>query len=968
MDWGWPQVRLLGPVDVVVQGVPLPVPGVRRKSVLAVLALHPGVVVSFSRLVDLIWADLPPATAVNTLQRHVSYLRGVLGDRGAIVACSPGYLLDVPGDAIDVTRAVRLVRRGAALSDPARRAAVLREALEIWRGPALSDVTEVAWLRDQAYRLDRLRLDAVESLVEARLALGEHAQLVPELEQLAVEYPFRERFHQQLMLALYRGGRQAEALAAVRRFRETIGAELGLDPGPGLRDLETAILRQDSVLDAPPPASLATTAWTWLVPAQLPHAVPAFAGRMNEMARLDSFLPGAGAAGVKATEATVAVLSGAAGVGKTALAVRWARRVMAQFPDGQLYVNLRGFDPAGPVLEPVTALRVFLDALGVPAQRIPVTSEAQVGLYRSVLAGRRVLIVADNARDEEQVRPLLPGTAGCLVLVTSRTRLPGLVAAEGARTVPLDLPSVAEARDMLTERLGVARTAAEPGAIDQLINACARLPLALAVVAARAELDPTLPLTALAAQLRGTPSTLDAFDSGDPATDVRGVFSWSYRVLSGPAARLFRLLGRCPGPDVSPALAASVAGLPPAEVRPLLAELIRAHLLTEPRPGRIGFHELLRAYAMELSDRYDSPAEQAVVRHRFLDHLLHTAEAGATLITPSRDPLDLAAPLDGVRPEAFPDRDRTLAWFADEHPLLLATMAREPDGFDRHTWQLGWALYCACYARGYWRDNHQIQQSALHAAQRIDDRNGQAHSHRSLSNVYIDLGQLADAERHNRAALDLFEQVGDSAAAAGRYLNLGLIAERRAGPHEAIRHTERAYDLYSATGHRTGQAHALNNLGDLYRRLGDHQTALDHCRQALAILAQPRDHRILVAIWDSLGMLYFDSGDRDRAWACFRRAIMLCRRAGDRFTEASTYVNLGDCHDRAGNPFEAQRAWRRALTTLNELGDDAAAQLRRQLQARPASGPGRTNGTGAAGPAGPRRRRPMSRGFRVPHR
>jgi DNA-binding SARP family transcriptional activator/tetratricopeptide (TPR) repeat protein len=964
MGWSGLQVRLLGPVDVVVHGVPLSVSGARRKSLLAVLALHPGAVVGSSRLIDLIWADRPPATAVNTLQRHVSYLRGVLGGPDAIVARSPGYLLDVSAEATDAARAARLVRRGAMFGDPARRAADLRQALEMWRGPALSDVTEVAWLRDQAHRLEELRLDAIEALMEAQLSVGEHAQVVPELEQLATEYPFRERFHQQLMLALYRGGRQADALAVVRRFRETIGAELGLDPGPALRDLEAAILRQDKVLDAPAPASLATSESAWLVPAQLPLVVPAFAGRANEVARLDSFLPPPGEGSLAAT---VAVLSGAAGVGKTALAVHWARRVVERFPDGQLYVNLRGFDPAGPVLESATALRMFLDALGVPAQRIPVTVDGQVGLYRSVLAGRRVLIVADNARDEEQVRPLLAGTAGCLVLVTSRTRLPGLVAAEGARTIQLDLPSVAEAGDMLTRRLGEQRTKAEPDAVDQLINACARLPLALAVVAARAELDPTLRLTALVAQLRDTSSTLDAFGSGDPATDVRAVFSWSYRILSGPAARLFRLLSRCPGPDVSPALAASVAGLPLAEVRPLLAELTRAHLLTEPRPGRVGFHELLRAYAMELSDCHDSPAEQGSARHRFLDHLLHTAEAGARLVMPSRLPMELAATFDGVRPEALADRDRALAWFAEERPLLLATMAREPDGLDRHTWQLGWALYCAFYARGHWHDNREIQQFALRAARRIDDRTGQAYSHRSLSCIGIELGQLTDAERHSRAALDLFDETGNLVATAALRLNLGIIAERQGALHEAVRHTERAYDLCRAIGQRIGQAHALNNLGWLHVRLGDHRMALDQCRRALAILDQLGDRKSLASVWDSLGAVYSDTGERERARACYRRAIMLCRKAGDRFTEADIYINLGDRLDRVGNPARAQRAWRRALTILDDLDHDGAADLRRRLQSLPASDPGRANATNAPGRALPRRG-PTTRRFRVPHR
>jgi len=481
-------------------------------------------------------------------------------------------------DGTDVREVERLLRQAPQSPEPAEVARGLHRALNLWRGRPLADVTGVAWLEEQAERLDLLWLRVRQALSEARLAAGEHAQLVPELEQIAADHPLDERVHGQLMLALYRSGRQADALAVYHRLRHTLDEELGIDPGQALRDLETAILRQDPALSAP--AAAATLAAPPApVPAQLPSAVPAFTGRTAELARLDA-LAGldAGAAGAglgPATPATVAIcaVSGTAGVGKTALAVHWAHRVAGRFPDAQLYVNLRGFDPAGAALDPGQALRGFLDAFGVPTARIPADLDAQAGLYRSLLAGKRVLVVLDNARSAEQVRPLLPGAPGCLAIVTSRDQLAGLVATEGARPLALDLLTAADARKLLVRRLGADRAVGEPEAVEAIITACARLPLALTIAAARAATSPGFPLAAIAAELQESGSALDPVDGGDLATDVRAVFSWSYHALSAGAARLFRLLGLHPGPDIPITGAASLAGIPPGQARTVLPVL-----------------------------------------------------------------------------------------------------------------------------------------------------------------------------------------------------------------------------------------------------------------------------------------------------------------------------------------------------------------------------------------------------------
>jgi len=519
------QVRLLGPVDVVVDGRPRPVRGLRRQAVLATLALHSGEVVSTGKLADVVWGKTAPPTAANTLQSHMSFLRSVLGSRAAILARPPGYVLDLGDDHTDVQLAEQFLRQGTQSADPVRGTRLLQDALALWRGQPLADVAGLEWLEEQAERLDLLGVRVKRALLTARLAAGEHAQLVPDLEQMAADHRLDEQIHAELMLALYRSARQADALAAYQRLRRTLSEELGIDPGQPLRDLEVAILRQDPALDAPAPVSL-TARPAVPVPAQLPPAVPAFIGRDTELASLDALLP----ATVQATAAgpatvVIAALSGTAGVGKTALAVHWAHRAAAQFPDGQLYVNLGGFDPGGAAMQPSEALRGFLDALGVSAARIPESLSAQAGLYRSLLAGKRVLVVLDNAKDAGQARPLLPGSPGSLAIVTSRNQLTGLVATDGASALTLDLLGSADARRLLASRLGSRRVAGEPEAVDVIIAGCARLPLALTIAAARAAASPGFPLAVLATELREATRALDPLNGGDPATDVRAVFS-----------------------------------------------------------------------------------------------------------------------------------------------------------------------------------------------------------------------------------------------------------------------------------------------------------------------------------------------------------------------------------------------------------------------------------------------------------
>jgi DNA-binding SARP family transcriptional activator len=441
------------------------------------------------------------------------------------------------------------------------------------------------------------------------------------------------------------------------------------------------------------------------VPAQLPLEAPGFSGRQYELGELHAALPATDSD--EDESVPVVVISGTAGVGKTALAVRFGHQVARHFPGGQLYVNLHGVDPGAP-MEPAVALRFFLDALGAPPHRIPSGTEGRAALYRSLLDGKRVLIVLDNARNAAQVRPLLPGSPGCLVLVTSRNQMGGLVAAEGAVPLTLDVLSHAEAHEMLARRLGRDRVAAEPEAADEIISSCARLPLALAIAVGRAAGRRTRPLAELAAELRdarGSGLRLDALEPDDAVTDVRAVLSWSYDQLPPTAARMFRLLGLHPGPDISLSAAASLAGMARAEAGSVLRELTRTHMVAEHMPARFAFHDLLRAYAVDQAERHDTAYERRAAVHRVLDHYLHTAMAVSVRFSPHRAPLRLPAPQPGVLPADVADKEQATAWFDAEVPVLLALIGyADAHGFDGHVWQLAWTLGPFFNRRGRWRD------------------------------------------------------------------------------------------------------------------------------------------------------------------------------------------------------------------------------------------------------------------------
>jgi tetratricopeptide (TPR) repeat protein/transcriptional regulator with XRE-family HTH domain len=666
------------------------------------------------------------------------------------------------------------------------------------------------------------------------------------------------------------------------------------------------------------------------VPRQLPAAVAGFTGRAAELAVLARMLDEAGA-GSPGT-VVISAIGGTAGVGKTALALQWAHQAAARFPDGQLYVNLRGFGPTGIPVAPGEAVRGFLDALGVPPERIPRQAEAQGGLYRSLLAGKRMLIVADNAGDEEQVRPLLPASPGSLVLVTSRNQLSGLAAADGARLLRLDVLSHGEAVQMLTARFGASRAAAEPGAVAEIAGLCACLPLALAVAAACAVARPIFALDDLAAELRDGTGRLDALDAGDPAASVRAVFSWSYRQLSPQSARMFRLLGLHPGPDITVPAAASLAAAARSEARRLLGELTRAHLISEHVPGRYAFHDLLRAYAAAQARDTDRETERGEAIGRVLDHYLHTAAHSVNMIDPGYEQVPLAPPRPGTAPEQLVGRRQSMAWFEAEHQVLLAaaTLAAEPTS-DSHAWQLPWAITPYLRPRGYFQELAAIQRPALAAAIRLGDIGGQAVAARLLADACLDLGDDDQALGYCSVGLELYRRLGNRLGEAKIHQSLGVLEGRQGHYADALGHDEHALRLYQAIGNKAGQADALNDTGCDYAQRGDYERARACCQQALA-LSQEVSHRHLEgAVWDSLGYIEHHLSNFGEATACYQRSLDIMRELGDRFHEGDVLSRLGDTHLAAGDLLRARQAWQDALAILEGIQHPDAKQVRAKL-------------------------------------
>jgi DNA-binding SARP family transcriptional activator len=945
------QFRILGPLEVRGPDGGRLVPNRRKERVLlGAFLLSPNELVTRAALVDALWGPSPPRSATANLHSYVADLRRLFGGP-RLVAERGGYrLVAGPGelDAAEFERLAGEGRRALRAGDQATAAERLARALSWWRGPVLEGIELPDTLEPARARLEGARLDTLEASIEARLALAgttdaaprsaadtdlaatdlaaadlaaadlatadsAAADLAAELEGLVRQYPLREQLWGQLMRALAAAGRRADALAAYQRLAGVLDTELAATPGPRLRQLHERIRTLDT---APTPAPAPARRADRMPPRQLPADLATFAGRAAQLRDLDQLLPGGSGGAV-----SIAAISGPAGMGKTTLAVRWAHRNASHFPDGQLYVNLRGFAPGGPVGSD-EALRGFLAALGVPPREVPAGLDGQAALYRSLVADRRVLVVLDNAADAGQVRPLLPAGAGCLALVTSRNQLAGLLTQDGAHPLGLELPSTAEAGELLARRIGAGRVESESGAAAAIIDRCGRLPLALAIVATRAALRPDLPLAAVAAELAGT-APLDALADGD-GTDLRTVISWTYQLLSPAAARLLRLLAVHPGPDITAAAATSLAAAPAGAA---LAELAAVSLLAECHPGRYAMHDLLRAYAGELAgDR-----EQAATR-RVLDHYLRSAHAAALLVEPHRPPIQLPPAAAGVRPEQPADPGAALAWFDAERAvlgqsLLLATR----EGFPGHACQLAWSLAEYLERQGRNQDWLAASEVAVAAAARLGDPAVLADAYRRLAGARAKTGDVAGAGADLGRALALFEQVGATAETGQVYLNLASMAEAQEEYAVALEHAEHSMALFQAAGDEVRAANARGAAGWYLALLGRHEPAMVSCRAALEAHQRLGNRSSEAVTWDTIGYLHQMRGEYPEAIDCYRRAAGMFRELGIRNIEWMALDRLGDTCRLAGDRVGARAAWQRAVRILTDLEHPALDRVRAKL-------------------------------------
>lgn len=659
-------------------------------------------------------------------------------------------------------------------------------------------------------------------------------------------------------------------------------------------------------------------------PRQLPKANRNFAGREHELKALASLHKQ-----VTGADGTVVIsaMEGSPGIGKTALALFWSHQVADYFPDGQLYVNLRGFGQTGHRVQPEEALHHFLTALRVPPDRIPTDVDQRAATYRSMLARKRILVVLDNAYDADTVRPLLPGSPTCMAIVTSRNAMTGLVA-EGASALRLDLLPPDEARELLIRYLGCERVEREPSAVDELIRRCAGLPLALTVVAARAEMRPTATMRDLCDELveRG----LDALATGDPATTVESVFSWSYAHLSVPTQRMFRLLGIHGGPDISLPAAASLAGISIEDAHTALSALTQAHLVEQPARNRFTFHDLLREYAARLAHQIDTQKDRREARLRVLDHYLHSGHTAALLLNEARPKLALTALAPGTTPEHLTTSEQALTWFTTECAVLLAAVPQAARyRFDSHAWQIAWTLADFLDRQGRWDDMIASHQIALNAVQRLGDRDGEARTRGGLGRAHRRLGSYDDALTHFQELRHLFELLGNTSGQARAHRSIAQIHEDQSRYHEALHHAEQALALADDP---LGQAGALNQMGWYHAQLGNYQQALYHSETALDLYkkvnGEPHGE---AAAWDTCGFAHHHSGHHPVAISCYNQAVHLFELAGDRYKTAETLDRLAETHRSTGSTDTARQTWQKAIAILNELGHPKADEIQDKL-------------------------------------
>jgi DNA-binding SARP family transcriptional activator/tetratricopeptide (TPR) repeat protein len=947
--------RVLGPLEIdTIDGRPLRLTAPKPRTLLALLLLHANEPVSPTVLTDALWPLKPPRTAATALRTHIWALRGSLGITG-LTAGPNGYRIEVADDDLDLLvfdAFTREGRRAAARGDLPSAAESWRRALALWRGRPFDGIELGASADSALTDLAERRLAVLEDWATAQLALGRHADALPVVATAGAEQPLRERLHELTMLALYRGGRQAEALAAFRRLRERLVVELGIEPGPPLQRLHRQILSADPALDATPGP----------VPRQLPPDAADFTGRQRELSDARARLTGS-----PLRPAPVVAIAGAGGVGKSALAVRVAHRLAHRFPDGQLYADLQGATAGLRPLAPLDVLGRFLRALGV--RDTDATSEAEASAaFRAAVAHRRLLLVLDNAHDATQVRPLLPAGPHAATLVTSRRVLSTL---DGVAHLHLDVLPEPEAVRLLGRLAGADRVAADPDATRLLVRRCGHLPLALRIAGARLAARPRWPLRALADRLADARRRLDELQVAE--LGVRSSFQVSHELLrestepdERAASAALPLLSLPDGPDLGVPAAAALLDRPDAER--LLDRLADCHLLECPAPGRYRQHDLVRLFGRAL------PADGAdAALGRLLGWYANTAWQAFRFLRPA-DPRPNSAGRWAAPGSTFATAAEAVEWLETERLNLVAAVrqvAASPDLEGDAATSLARALFGFFHVRGYLNDWVDVNQAARAIAQRAGDRIAEAHACRDLGAAHEMRGEYAEALACLRAGLDRYTSVGDLAGQAACLNSVGLVYDSLGQLANAAEYLERSLAISRQLDDRHSQAISLSNLGEVYGRLGSHERAVAGLREALAIFQTNGNRRNAAASLANLGGVYEQQGALDAALACYeeslaelralgmlslpevltfagrvhrkqgrheqalaclREALEIAERLGERRSAAAALYELGLTERDRGAVEPAHEYWRQALAIFEELGLPEAAEVTTLLQ------------------------------------
>ncbi|WP_280724323.1 BTAD domain-containing putative transcriptional regulator [Kitasatospora sp. MAA4] len=898
---------LLGPVELRTHdGSVVHVGGARRRALLAALAMDVNRVVPVERLLDMVWDQAPPPSAKAVLQGHVASLRGMFDDTVRLVTREPGYVLQTDPNRIDAHHQRALLARADAAEDPTA-VRLLRQALGQWRGPALADCGSAALREASVQGLESTRLRALEQLAERLLRAGQVQLVTAELSQALEAHPLRESLARLLMLALHREGRQAEALATYHGLRARLAEEAGVDPGGDLQAAFAEVLRGEGTGTGETATGNGAARQSHQGPLQLPREAGGFIGRGAELAWLDEH----GSVRGGASGDGLLLVTGPAGVGKTALVLRWAHRFARTFPDGRLCVNLRGFDETEP-LEPTEALAGLLRALGVADTAVPATLQDRIALYRTVLTDRRALIVLENARSTEQVLPLLPGEPGCVTVVTSRERLSGLVAQEGAAVLALDVLSAEEGLDVLARVAGRQRLEAEPEAAHRIVEMCERLPLALRIAGARVATRPSWSLGALAEELADEQSRLAALCASGPLS-IEAALELTCRTLPEPTAQLFRLLGTHPGQQIDAHTAAALADTDLRTVRTGLLALDSAHLVQETVPGRYARHDLVRLYARQAA--HDLPAAvRENARRRLLDYYLAATAAAALTARPSAGCHQPARPLPaGVPPFAGPVH--ALQWFRREEPTIRELV----------TLSAGWDLHrdgCRLADNAgflYYDDGARLREweltagRALEAAEAAGTSGEWPRLHSDHGVALLEQGHHARAvSRFGRACL-LADRSSDPALRhllRNRLAN-GLVAS--GAPEQAVPQLDSALTAARELGDDRLIAQSLNNLANAWLRLDRPAAALEYAQESLRRLAGRTTDPFLVISTQTYAEALHGLGQADAALSQSRRALELGRAQGNLRVESYCAEFVGKVLFDQGRREEARAYWERAL-------------------------------------------------------